>query len=69
MGPADLTELEEKIDNLIEYCNTLAQENAALRKQQTSWATERAKLIAKNQGAKQKVEQMISQLKALESNA
>ena len=69
MGPADLTELEEKIDNLIEFCSTLAQENAALRKQQNSWAAERAELIAKNQGARQKVEQMISRLKALENNA
>ena len=68
MGPADLIELEAKIDDLIAFCNTLAEENAALRRQQNSWAAERAKLIAKNQGARQKVELMISRLKTLENN-
>ena len=49
MASADLSLLEQKIDDLIDLCDVLAQENRALRNQQQSWTTERAKRIEKNE--------------------
>ena len=68
MSAADLDALEQKIDDLIELCDVLARENQALRVQQHSWTTERAKLIEKNEIAKSKVESMITRLKTLEGD-
>lgn len=69
MASADLSLLEQKIDDLIDLCDVLAQENRALRNQQQSWTTERAKLIEKNEIAKSKVESMITRLKTLEGDS
>jgi cell division protein ZapB len=68
MSAPDLELLEYKIDELIKLCELLARENRALRSQQNSWATERARLIEKNELAKSKVESMISRLKSLEQD-
>jgi cell division protein ZapB len=68
MSP-DLEALEQKIDELIKLCELLARENRALRSQQHAWATERARLIEKNELAKSKVESMISRLKSLEQDS
>lgn len=66
MPGTDLQSLERKIDELIKVCELLARENRVLRTQQNSWATERARLIEKNELAKSKVESMITRLKSLE---
>ena len=66
---ADLETLESRINELITLCEQLARENGALRAQQTTWTTERAKLIEKNELAKSKVESMISRLKSLEQDS
>ena len=66
---ADLETLESRINELITLCEQLAHENGALRAQQTTWTTERAKLIEKNELAKSKVESMISRLKSLEQDS
>jgi len=64
----DIEELEASVTELIALCEVLAKENRALRTQQQSWTTERAKLIEKNELAKSKVEAMISRLKTLEQD-
>ena len=65
---SDLDALEKKIESLIGYCEHLTRENKALRNQQGSWTTERAKLIEKNELAKNRVEGMITRLKSLEQD-
>ena len=65
---SDLDALELKIESLIAYCEQLTRENKALRNQQGAWTTERAKLIEKNELAKNRVEGMITRLKSLEQD-
>ena len=61
-----LNHLEQQVDELVVLTQVLSKENKALRAQQKSWSTERAKLIEKNEMAKHRVEAMITRLKALE---
>ena len=61
-----LNQLEQQLDELLVLTQVLSKENRALRTQQKNWSTERAKLIEKNELAKNRVESMISRLKALE---
>lgn len=68
MPTTDFSALERKIEELIKLCQLLARENHALKTQQSSWSTERAQLIEKNELAKTKVEAMISRLKGLEQD-
>ena len=68
MTGSDLTVLEHKIEELIKLCKLLSRENHALKTQQSSWSSERAQLIEKNELAKVKVEAMISRLKGLEQD-
>lgn len=64
--PDLLQQLETQVDELLILTQVLSKENTALRAQQKNWSTERAKLIEKNELAKNRVESMISRLKALE---
>ena len=66
MEAEQLTHLEQQLDELLVLTQVLSKENKALRAQQKSWSTERAKLIEKNELAKNRVESMITRLKALE---
>ena len=66
MSSPGLALLEEKIDALIELCESLATENQALKAKQQSLTADRAKLIERNELAKSRVESMINRLKALE---
>ena len=68
MATLEWTALEQKVEELIELCGVLSKENRALRKQQYNWTTQRAKLIEKNELAKNRVESMIVRLKALEQD-
>ena len=65
-GTDQLSQLETQVDELLVLTQVLAKENKALRAQQKNWSTERAKLIEKNELAKNRVESMITRLKALE---
>ncbi len=69
MSLPDLDALERKIDDLVRLCARLGRENRALKAQQHAWTVERARLIEKNELAKQRVEGMISRLKSLESDS
>ena len=63
-----LNHLEKQVDELLVLTQVLSKENRVLRAQQHNWSTERAKLIEKNELAKNRVESMISRLKALEKD-
>jgi cell division protein ZapB len=64
----ELNRLERQVDNLIALVHLLGNENKALKTQQSNWTIERAKLIEKNELAKNRVESMIGRLKALEKD-
>ncbi|WP_439134377.1 TIGR02449 family protein [Pseudomaricurvus sp.] len=71
-----LLALEEKLDQLIELCGRLNEENGQLRQEvnaskvrESDWQVERARLVEKNELAKNRVEAMISRLKSLEEQA
>ena len=65
----DLKSLEHRIDELINTCQRLKQENRLLRQQQAALSIERAKLKQKNDLARTQTEMMLIRLKALEVEA
>ncbi len=58
--------LAKKVSRLAKYCMQLEADNNVLRQQQDDWHQERARLLQKNDLAKNRVEAMISRLRALE---
>ena len=60
MDKPDLSALEAQIDELIQRCERLSDENQALRDQQDSLVAERASLIEKSEIARTRVEAMIA---------
>lgn len=70
-GPAlneEFNRLETRMQDLITLCSKLQQENQTLKHQQGNLVEERAKLVEKNELARNKVEQMIIRLKSLEAS-
>lgn len=61
----ELKDLEKKVDQLIELYAAVKQENDALRNRQDSLIREKAQLIEKTALARNRVEAMISRLKAM----
>ncbi len=64
----DFSTLQARIDELIRTLDELAEENRALRDQQSNLMAERAALIEKSELARSRVESMIARLKAMEVN-
>lgn len=62
----DLKSLEFRVDELIQLCHELKNENQALREQQGSLMSERASLMQKNEIARTRIEAMIMRLKSME---
>ena len=62
----DLQALEAQVDELIQTCEQLSDENRALRDQQSTLVADRAGLIEKSELARARVEAMIARLKAME---
>jgi len=62
----DIQKLEAKIDELINLCDELERKQANLEQDRDNWLSERTRLLAKNELAKNKVEAMIMRLKSLE---
>jgi len=58
--------LEEKLDSLIQMCNSITEENELLKIKQAELIREKSKLIEKTVLAKTKVEAMITRLKSME---
>lgn len=67
-NPSDeLASLEGQLQELLELCERLKNENRSLRTQRETLAGERASLIEKNEIARTRVEAMINRLKAMEN--
>ncbi len=64
----ELRRLEIRIDELINTCEQLKEENRLLRAQQQAYSGERATLLDKQEQARTRVEAMINRLKALEQS-
>lgn len=60
--------LERQVDELIQLCRRLQEENASLRTRQEALMTERGELIEKNEQARSRVEAMLSRLRAMEES-
>ena len=69
MEDTDLQALMSRLELLLKHVEQLKSQNALLLAQENSWREERAHLIEKNEIARQKVETMISRLKALEQDS
>ncbi|MFZ2288860.1 MAG: TIGR02449 family protein [Halopseudomonas yangmingensis] len=69
MDQSDITALAARVNQLIDLCLHLQQQNQHLLSQERHWREERQQLIEKNDLARQKVEAMIIRLKALEHDA
>jgi cell division protein ZapB len=66
MSELDFKALELKVNQLIELSLSLDQKNKALLKELESIRQEKSKVIQQNDLARNKVESMITRLKALE---
>jgi len=62
----DLSTFEQDVDQLIQVCRKLRDENSSLRARQDSLVAERAELIEKTELARSRVESMIARLKSME---
>ena len=69
MALNELQQMEQKIDRLINLCARLQTENQSLRNRENNLLKERGKLLEKNEMARSRVENMISRLKALDSES
>ncbi|PAA16065.1 TIGR02449 family protein [Pseudomonas fragi] len=69
MEDTDLHALMARLELLISRVEQLNRQNALLIAQEKTWREERAHLIEKNEIARNKVESMISRLKALEQDS
>lgn len=63
-----ITDIGARIDQLVDLCRRLTEENRSLRQSQEQLSAERAGLIARNEQARSRVEAMIGRLKSLEQN-
>ena len=66
MDESEVRSLSDKRDRLIARCQKLETENTVLRQMRDEWQRERAQLLQKNDMARNKIEAMISRLRALE---
>ena len=69
MPDTDLQALMARLELLLDRVEQLKGQNAFLLAQPKTWREERAHLIEKNEIARQKVESLISRLKALEQDS
>ena len=64
----DLSTLENRIDELIAFCDVLERKQESMALEQEKWVQERTRLLEKNELAKAKIEAMIMRLKSLEQD-
>ncbi len=62
----DLNALEAKVDELIELCESLSNENRALRERNRAWAVEKSTLVERNELAASRLDALISRLKSMD---
>lgn len=68
MSDTSFNTLEDKVDELIQLCNNMKNENQILRDDKHSWENERKALIEKNQLARSRLEKLLQRLKSLEQS-
>lgn len=66
METDEIKNLEDRIDQLIEFCQRLKLENHSLKSENEGLNAEHARLVEKTRLARTRVESMIGRLKALE---
>ena len=66
MDNDEIKNLESRIDQLIERCQHLGQENHSLRSANKDLVDEHARLLEKTKAARARIEAMIGRLKTLE---
>lgn len=69
MESKQLKQLESRIDDLIDACERLKQENLSLRDDGDSVQSEHDELLEKTQQAKTRIKSMIERLKVLEHSS
>lgn len=62
----DLEALEAKVEELVKLCETLANENRALRERNRTWAAEKSDLVERNELARSKIDALIDRLKSMD---
>lgn len=64
----DLRQLEQRVDDLIGVCRRLKEENDNLRESRDSLIEEKSKLAEKNRMARNRLENIVTRLKALDKH-
>jgi cell division protein ZapB len=64
----ELDLLEKKLDELLDIIRRLTEENQSLRSQQEAHAAERAGLIERHDQVRNRVEAIVTRLKAMETS-
>ena len=67
MSEMDYKALELKVNQLIDLCRTLDAQNKTLLQEKATWKSERVKVLQQREDALNKVEAMITRLKAMEN--
>ena len=65
---AELKRLESRLDELVDICGQLKEENHSLKQRQDNLIAERATMLQKSEQVRARVEAMIGRLKALEQS-
>ncbi len=66
MAYFDIDRLEKQVDELIERCRQLQEENQVLRDRHEGFAAERAQLMEKTATARSRIEATLARLKTME---
>ncbi|MDX1443428.1 MAG: TIGR02449 family protein [Gammaproteobacteria bacterium] len=63
---SELKHLEERLEEVLDLCSKLTEENRSLRDSQEQLVQEKATLVQRNEQVRTRVEGMITRLKSLE---
>lgn len=69
MENSELSQLEGRVEQLLERFNQLQQENRALKVKQDELIADRARLLEKNKLATEKIESIVTRLKSMGNQA
>jgi cell division protein ZapB len=69
MPDSQFNALEQKIDDLINLCAELNQENVGLKADATTLQTEKQDLASRNLSARSKLEAILNRLKTMEQDS
>ncbi len=65
----ELKRLEERLQEVLDLCGRLQEENHSLRESQEQLVAEKANLVQRNEQVKTRVEHIITRLKSLEQSS